>query len=293
MPEVKDVAPAQDTRLNVPTEENLGTKEHVDAALQKANDGTDPNKVAKLFAGKFKSREEMLKGIGNAADKAGDDSFLEGLYKTLEKRIGTPPAQRTGDPPTAGIVPSVTGPKPDEPSSGAADKPVDKPGETPKPIDFDALAHEFAGAGGLSSDSYQNLAKAGFDKAMVDTYLEGIRSTTNKMYDRVGGKDKYTKMLEWGVTNLPEAEQQAFDKGVSGGGEAERNLAIDGMWTRYTRANGNPPIKRLTPEGNTDGAGFAGFRSTAELTQAMRDSRYGKDPAYEKEILARLKVSKI
>lgn len=296
MPEVHDVAPAQDTRLSTPTDDSLGPKEHVDAALQKANDGTDANKNPKLFAGKFKTREELLKGIANVVDKAGDDAYLESAYKYFEKRIGAPADKRTNDLPVTDPEPSASGTKSDEPSSDTAGTPAEIPADAAAQsatIDFDALAHEFAAEGGLTEASYEDLNKKGFTRQMVDTYLEGINATLNKMYSRVGTKENYQKMLEWGVATLPKADQEAFDKGITGGTEAERNLAIDAMWTRYTKVNGNPPTKRLTPQGNEGHLAYSGFRSTAELVEAQKDPRYAKDPAYRAEVMARLKVSKI
>lgn len=300
MPDIKDGSDFQDTR-NVPAEPaSTGDKAHVDAALTAADKGLNPNhQQASLLAGKFKNREELLKGIANVAGAAyKDEASLVTLYKSLETNLGKK------DTPPAGTEPSSTDKKSSEPSQGSAGEPAKTEATPPKTddqtpkeeevstVDFNNLADEFAKNGKLSDESYKALEDSGFGRDMVDTYLNGVRFNALQMYDRVGGEGKYREMLNWAVANIPEAEQKAFDASITGPAE-QRNLAIDGLWQRYVKANGNPPNTRLTPGSNDSLSSVRGFSSQQELTKAMSDPRYGKDPAYEREILARLKVSPV
>jgi hypothetical protein len=292
MPEAKEVGEIQDTNVTPPAPASMGDKAHVDAVLKKAAEGTNPNpQTTDLLAGKFKTKDDLLKGITAAAGKAGDEAFLVTLYKSLETRIGQSADKRDAElklfqdsQPKPNAEPSESA-KPNEPSS--------EPAGDSGALDFDAMASEYAQNGKLSDESYSALEKQGFNRNMVDVYIEGVKATTQKLHDRVGGTEKYKEMIQWSVQNIPVEDQQAFDKGISSGSEAERMAAVDTAWKRYVEANGQPPAKRLTPQSGDTVPSVVGFASYQEMVQAMKDPRYGKDPAYERWMMAKLKVSRI
>jgi hypothetical protein len=289
MSDVQQVKPTQDTRIdadpNAPVEA-LGTPEAVNAALQKADSGLDPNKLSSLLAGKYKTVEDVHRGIASILPKvAGDPESAAKLYKLLEARMGTPVEQRG----------EIQLPDPIPPAEPSADmkgtEPSEPSGEAP-PIDLAELGAEFGENNGqLKPASYERLAKAGFNRSMVDTYLLGLRAQVDGIYAAAGGKETYTEMLDWGVENYSEADRQAFDEAIKNGSNETRKAAIDMLKARFTQSRG--PLKTVTPQSAPNNpSGASGFASRAEYIEALRDPRYGKDPAYEQAILRRLSVSR-
>lgn len=160
-------------------------------------------------------------------------------------------------------------------------------------LDYAALSEEYADKGELSPESYAALAeKAGLDKATVDAYIAGqqalAREAENRAFDIAGGPEEYTKMSQWAAANLTPAEIQAFNKAVEGTAE-ETALAVAGLKAKYVKANGSEPAL-LSGGAKPDSTGY---QSRAEMTAAMRDPRYAKDPAYRKAVEQKIAVSNI
>jgi hypothetical protein len=123
-------------------------------------------------------------------------------------------------------------------------------------------------------------------RQIVDDFIEGqkvrLANFDAQVYEMAGGKDEYTAMVTWAAANLSEKEIAAYDNVVSSGDFNATALAVDGLRARYVKAKGSNP-KLISGDG-TIGASNAGFTSTFEMTKAMRDPRYGKDPAYTKQV---------
>ncbi len=156
------------------------------------------------------------------------------------------------------------------------------------------LQNEFTEKGELSAETYEKLEKAGFNKATVDGYIAGQQALAEQYQSRieahVGGADALNDMIEWAAQNLSQEEKVAFNSTVDAGDEAALKLALDGLKAKFTSSNGDEP-KLLG--GENKGASSSVFRSTSELTEAMRDPRYAKDEAYRKDVEERLARSSI
>jgi len=161
-------------------------------------------------------------------------------------------------------------------------------------LDYDAFSREFAEGGALSDDSYLKLEQAGIPRDVVDAYIEGQRALAegvrNEVLATVGGEQSYADMVQWAATNMSKAEIDAFNRVVDGRDKGQVMLAVQGLKARYEAANGSNP-KLIN--GSTTGDSGAVFRSTAELTAAMRDPRYRTDPAYRADVMQRLSGSNI
>lgn len=158
-------------------------------------------------------------------------------------------------------------------------------------VDFDALSDEFLSTGGLSDDSYATLEAKGFTRDLVDSFIEGQQAKSDlfraEALMTVGGEDAYNEMTDWAAKNLSRDELVAFNDQVSNGNLTAAKMAINGLKARFDQANGEEP-DLLT--GDTGSSSAEVFRSTAELTAAMRDPRYKKDAAYREDV--RRKISK-
>lgn len=219
---------------------------------------------------KFNSVEELVKS-----------------YSELEKKLGeqSQPTKESVDPV------SKTEVKEEQPKSDLdiATKAVDSAG-----LNMDSLAEEYAKDGKLADKSYQSLEKAGIPKEYVDRFIAGQQAIADQqsasVKNMVGGAESYDAMSEWASNNLSETEKQAYNTAVNSKDLEAVKLAVVGLKARYAQATGSEP--KLV-EGKASPSGEQGFDSWAQVTQAMSDPRYSKDPAYQAEVKNKLANSKI
>lgn len=161
-----------------------------------------------------------------------------------------------------------------------------------QPVDYAKYSTEFLESGELSADSYAELEKAGYDRGMVDAYLEGQKALAatiaQKAYEIAGGQSAYEAMVDWGAQHLSDEEIEAFDQAIQGT-DAQKAAAIRDLKSRYTEAVGNPPTLINGSERSTGTA----YESTAQMKADMKDPRYKNDPAFRAEVERKLANSTI
>ncbi|RVJ40531.1 capsid assembly protein [Sinorhizobium medicae] len=180
---------------------------------------------------------------------------------------------------------------PAEPEANTEEKTEDKP--TPV-VDVNAVSAEFAEKGELSEETYADLAAKGFDKAFVDSFIEGQKARADaverRLTDAAGGKDHLDRMFAWASTSMTEAEIVAYNKSFENADVTAAELAIKDLRSKYEAANGRDGTllggKAPSPAADT-------FGSWAEVTQAMSDPRYEKDPAYRAKVESKIARSSI
>lgn len=182
------------------------------------------------------------------------------------------------------------GAKPDTPAEGdeaAARNEAAKAG-----LDYDALSKEYAESGKLADSSYETLERAGIPRHLVDGYIRGqeaiLTETKNSVFKEVGGEEVYDSMTTWAADNLKAEEIAAYDKAVNSGDMNQITLAVKGLKARYAAAEGMEPTVSIGGSATSDAPTF---KSWAQVTKAMSDPRYGKDPAYMAEVEAKLNRS--
>ena len=161
---------------------------------------------------------------------------------------------------------------------------------------LDKYNDEYVEQGGLSDKSYQELAKLGLTKDIVDGYIEGQKSIAQsyqtQIYNEVGSQEQYQELVSWASQNLSEQEVASFNDIVSNGSVEAMKLAVRGLMATAGMSKSNPQKQELF-EGDSDVFSSDAFRSIAQVTQAMNDPRYEKDPAYRKDVTDRLAKSTI
>lgn len=213
-----------------------------------------------LFAGKYKTVEELEKG-----------------YQELAKKLGQP-------------TPPVTPPVTTDPSTTS--DPAADPGLQP-------FFAEFAEKGVLSADSYQKLAAKGLTKDVVDSYIEGQKAQRKvqeieaeqakaSVFAIVGGEAQYNAEIEWARSNFTPTEIKAFNKAVEDIDTA--HLAVEGLHARFTKANTG--VKLLLGGGEGALTGDV-YESIAQMTADMNKPEYRKDPAFQRRVQEKLGRSKI
>ena len=95
-------------------------------------------------------------------------------------------------------------------------------------------------------------------------------------------------MVEWATASFSENEISAYNAAIVDPQPETRMMALKGLKSRYAQVVGHEP---QLAAGSTTGSGVGAFESAAQLTQAMKDPRYAKDPAYRNEVIQKLKNS--
>lgn len=212
---------------------------------------------------KFKSPEEMAKAY----------SELEGKLGSQSKEPETP-------------APSTDATATDETEAAKA--------LATGGLSLTEFSQEFDAKGELSEASYAKLAAAGFDKALVDSYVSGQQAKASlheaSLKDSAGGSKAYEDMTSWAKATMTPAEIDAYNLSVSSSNIEAAKLAIAGLKSRYEAANGREPKLQM---GSNTAAGRNVFESRAEMTTAMRDPRYAKDSAYRQTVIDKINRSSI
>lgn len=153
-------------------------------------------------------------------------------------------------------------------------------------IDIPEMYKEYINNGELSPESLKALLDAGFNETAINAYIETktVQSQAEAdaiISETVGTREVYTKMSEWMITNLSEAELDRYNNGVN---TEHAKIYIENMFIKYTKAVTPPTIVRdngYVREGNQPSAGF---KSLNEQNLAMADIRYGKDAKYTAQV---------
>lgn len=164
-------------------------------------------------------------------------------------------------------------------------------------LNFESFATEFAQYGELSRISYDELAKAGISRDVVDGYIAGQTAIAdgmrNEVFNAAGGADAYQDMVGWASVNLSPSEIRAYDSVMGTGNTAQMRLAVDGLKSRFEAANGVAPKLMGGYSGSGGQSQGDVFSSMKEVTTAMRDERYATDPAYRKAVADKLGRSNV
>jgi hypothetical protein len=246
--------------INTYQEPQEESQEHVQAMLDKER--TETEERPDWLPEKFKSAEDMAKA-----------------YSELESKLGQPQKE--------------TAEEPEQEYEGTETASEVSELLDDKGLDFDVFQQEYQETGQLSSDAYAALEEAGFSRSIVDTWIQGQNALasqiTGEMTSIVGGEEQYTNMVTWASENLPEAEIDAFNATMETQDPNMIRLAIQGLNARY-RSEAEPTLL----QGGTGTVSSGGrFQSNAELTAAMSDPRYAKDPAYRQQVADKLARSSL
>jgi len=248
--------------LNTYQEPQPENQEHVQEMLDKERQAGSEDRPEWLPE-KFKTPEEMAKAYSQLEGKLGQSN-----EETEEAFEGT---EYTGS----------------ESANEVSDL-LDSKG-----LDFDVFAQEYAETGELSDDAYTALEQAGFSESMVDSWINGqdalAAQMTADMQSIVGGGETYTDMVTWASNNLPASEVEAYNATMDSQDPDMIKFAVQGLFARY-RSEAEPTLM----QGGSGAVSSGGrFESTAELTAAMGDPRYAKDPAYRQAVADKLAKSSL
>tara|TARA_R100000278_G_scaffold87718_1_gene66987 strand:- start:157 stop:1002 length:846 start_codon:yes stop_codon:yes gene_type:complete len=233
-----------------------------------------------LYAGKYKSAEELEKAYGELQKKLGDQ--------------GTEDSGEAGDTQdTAEVESEETTEETQEasPPTAAAE------------LIQSASEEYFNNDNKLSPETLEKFSSMS-SKDLVEAYMQ-VQSnlpqgdlldnagdisdaTVNEIKNYAGGEKSYDNMVEWASNNLDEQSVEAFDSIINTGSVDAIKLAVNGLKAQYENANG---YEGTMVTGKAPAQSKDVYRSQAELVAAMNDRRYDNDPAYRQDVIAKLERS--
>ena len=238
------------------TQESMKPDAEIEPSVEESSEET-------LYAGKYKSIEEMEKA-----------------YKELESKLGA-----NND--------NADEPQNKEPETEQGNEVTNSQDEAKevlqeKGLDYSSLETEFNENGSLSEDTYQSLSDKGIPKEMVDAYIAGQQAiaeqTAAKLMSAAGGEQGYNEMISWASENLSETEISAFNSSLSNDAQAE--FAIQGLYARFKSQQAPQLVK-----GQANASSTAGYASKAEMSADMSNPRYRTDAAFRANVARKIAKS--
>lgn len=223
---------------------------------------------SELYAGKYQSAEE-----------------LEEAYINLQKKLGT-----SDD---------------DEVEDTTLDE-DEYPEEVVEGVDLIQTASEeyFENDGQLSAETMERFTEMSSSE-LVEAYMairernpdvDGGTSSPdltdaemNQVYNSAGGEAEYAKLTSWAAQNLSETKLDAFNDMIDRGNATAIQIAVSGLRAEYEAQEGYEGRMLTGKAARTQD----GFRSQAEVVQAMSDPRYDRDEAYRQDVYDKLERSNV
>ena len=229
-----------------------------------------------LYAGKYKSAEELEKAYGELQKKLGEkgdeDSEEAGDSEPAESKEDSEETEETSQPSAAAEL--IT----------SASNEFSEKGE----LTAETIAK-------FSSMSSQELVEAYMQvqgqlpQASQEAEVADISTAVvNEVKNAASGETAYNNMVQWAGENLPKTSIEAFDSIINSGSVEAIKLAVSGLKAQYENSNGYEGTM-LTGKAPTQTKDV--YRSQAELVAAMSDRRYDNDPAYRQDVIAKLERS--
>ena len=222
---------------------------------------------SELYAGKYQSAEE-----------------LEEAYINLQKKLGS-----SDD---------------DEVEETTFDE-DEYPEEVAEGVDLITTASEeyYENDGAISEETMQRFTEMS-SSDLVEAYMAirdrnpdvdgGVATDLtdaemNQVYNSAGGEAEYGRLTSWAAQNLSETKLDAFNDMIDRGNSTAIQIAVAGLRAEYEAQEGYEG-RMLTGKG---APAADGFRSQAEVVQAMSDPRYDRDEAYRQDVYDKLERSDI
>ena len=264
------------TETATDTVENLTPEEQDSLAV-----GTEiQEQQEQLYAGKYKSAEELEKAYGELQKKLGDQ--------------GTEDSGEAGD--TEGNA------------EVESEETTEETQEAPPPTAAAELIQSasdeyFNNDSKLSPETLEKFTSMS-SKDLVEAYMQVqgtlpqgdlldntgdiSDATVNEIKNYAGGEKSYDNMVEWASNNLDTQSVEAFDSIINTGSVDAIKLAVNGLKAQFENANG---YEGTMVTGKAPAQSKDVYRSQAELVAAMNDRRYDNDPAYRQDVIAKLERS--
>ena len=245
------------TEMNIPT----GGEEHptLEQQAQEMEASQKESGEASAIPEKFQNSEDPVAAMAKA-------------YAELEKKLGS-----AGD---EGPAPKMQLEKVED----AADLTRDE---------LNRLGQEYIENGDLKESSYSELAKRGITKEVVDMFvtaqLQQAEASRAQILPEVGvDASAWESMTDWASRNWPEGQIDEWNELANSPSPLARKLAVQNLKDAYVAQGRGPEATHI--EGKPVTGALTGYRSEAEMLEAMKDPRFDKDPAYREDVERRVEM---
>ena len=254
---------------------NLTDKQEADALEQYRRSEQEANEHSQ-YAGKFKSAED-----------------LEKAYLELQKKLGQKDEGVEDDSAPDDSAPDDSTQEEDEETKAKA--------LITQRVNLlkEASDEYYSNDNELKPETVEKLSELS-SKELVEAFKEYQKSNpvaqaqplsadaAKTIVDSVGGQDAYNDTLSWAADNLKPEEVAAYDNVVNSGNKDAIFFAVQALNQRYKDSVG---FEGQQISGRAPKSTVKGFRSNAELANAISDPRYRNDPAYRYDIEQKLAAS--
>lgn len=159
-----------------------------------------------------------------------------------------------------------------------------------KGVDYNALADEYLANGKLSDKSMAALEAAGIPAEMVNDYIKGYEARAelerNELAECVGGREAMEEIINWAANNLKKEEIITLNAIRN---KFELESVLIGLKSKMEEKEGKTPNYQ---KGTGDKPTINGFRSQAEMFEAIKDPKYNKDEAYRADVQKKIAASR-
>jgi hypothetical protein len=241
-----------------------------------------------------------------AADKAAIERYQESKQTSEEKSEGTPDGYNEDGTPTEELIGGKfknqeellkaykeLEKKQGQPKSEATTEETLVEAADGSEFSVTKYEQEVAADGSLSEASYKELAKKGFSKIQIDTYIEGRQSyaasVRDSIYESVGGQEEYTDVMTWASENMSPEVVTEYNDAIANYDKEKVLRTLDYM--KYKKDQTVPRETRRL-EGNAPMVGLQPFADKNEWQKAQTDRLYGKDAKYTNMIDKRYLASR-
>lgn len=241
---------------------------------------------------------EEDKNIDNTADENLEDTTAEGEEKDTENPDNTEDTADDGN-----VKKDDSAEDNGESDEDKSDKddinPEDVDLENPedvsnaldkKGLDYNILADEYIANGKLSDKSMASLEAAGIPAEMVNDYIKGYEARAelerNELAECVGGREAMEEIINWAANNLKKEEIITLNAIRN---KFELESVLIGLKSKMEEKEGKTPNYQ---KGTGDKPTINGFRSQAEMFEAIKDPKYNKDEAYRADVQKKIAASR-
>jgi len=223
---------------------------------------------AELLAGKFNNTED-----------------LENAYLALQKKLGSGDADE------------------EEQSTLDEDEYYDEATSAGIELITNASEEYYANEGQLSPDTVEQFKEMSSND-LVNAYIaiqennpqsggtsavDLTDSEVNQIHNSAGGEAEYARLLDWASDNAEQHKMDAFNSIIQNGNATAIQIAVAGLRSEYENQQGYEGRMLQGKAARISN----GFRSQAEVVQAMSDPRYDSDPAYRQDVYDKLENSNV
>ena len=173
-------------------------------------------------------------------------------------------------------------------------------------IDLYEMNEYFAkNEGTLNEEMYASLDKAGLNKDVVSSYLQGLRqdlgweaapeapslseAEVTAVHNIAGGQEGYNQLMQWASDNISADDIKNFDEVIETGNKAAVTFAVKALMGQFEDAQG----RDSTLIQGKKSAPTEIYRSMSEVVRDMNKPEYETDDAYRDDVRRKLEMSNL